>query len=180
MKKAVLLISLCLLSKLAHSQELLRDSFTVTQDRVFLEASHSQAAFGSGMEPQAFQARLGVKLVPRLYLLGHAGFSLGREQRMDFSTRKVGGFDYGVGLDYRLLQNFKKEWVLFRTLDVHALWATTNSKSDWEYRRYELGFTLGMRGRYTPTIGIGYQYYDSRTTGLPNYRGLFATIGIRL
>lgn len=181
MKQFYLLFIFCCFAYLkGGAQEMLPDSFTITQNRVFLETGLSQPVFGSTKNPQVVHARFGIKIIPRLYLLGHAGIGLRKEQREGFNNRKVSSIDFGGGLNYRIIQSPVRNWVVFRSLDVHALWASTTNKSDWEYKLYELGLTLGLRGRYTPTIGASYRFYDSRTPGLKNVRGIFGTVGIRL
>lgn len=189
MKKLIFIFVLFgMLAAPAKSQELLPDSLTVTQNLFYLEMNASSAIFAKpdgwfGEDGvRSFEVRFGVRVLSRLSLFYTGGHSM-VVPPSGSGIKRITGFDGGLGVDYRLVDYQKKTedvWWLFRTVDVHAAWSTTMNSSDWDYLKYDVGFSFGLRKRYTPTIGISYRYYDSRTPGISDQKGVFVAAGIRL
>jgi hypothetical protein len=52
--------------------------------------------------------------------------------------------------------------------------------NDWKYTYYSGGIYLQGRGKVSPTVGLGFRYYRSRTSGYDDHRRVFISVGFNI
>lgn len=126
---------------------------------------------------------LGYEFAPRVYAFARAEMNTGLYEKDGDRTFNSAG-NLGAGLGYRLLGGGKCSACrsLKECLDVRVMAGSSIGHADWKQTFYDAGLEYYYRGsRFfcTPTIGLGYRYVDSRTTGLRNYGSAYVSIGFR-
>lgn len=148
---------------------------SVFVDKLVLELGVGAGTSHDDVRPMELFVNAGYRFMPRMYVFAHAGgmFGLGEKAggtRAYTKTPLLGG-----GLDYTL---FSGDGV---ALDVRGSAASSLGKADWKGVAYDAGLFLrvGSCG-YKFNIGLGYRHFNSRSAGIGNYNGLYATLGIGL
>ena len=144
-------------------------------DKLVLELGVGAGTSHDDVRPMELFANAGYRFIPRMYVFAHAGgmFGLGEKTggtRAYTRTPLLGG-----GLGYTLCSG---DGV---ALDVRGSAASSLGKADWKGVAYDAGLFLrvGSCG-YKFNIGLGYRHFNSRSAGIGNYNGLYATLGIGL
>jgi hypothetical protein len=79
----------------------------------------------------------------------------------------------GGGLGYRFAPT---DDLVF---ELRSLVAASVDNKDWKQTVYDTKVLFGLsRCIFRPTFGLGYRHIESHTTGIDNYNGLYASIGI--
>ncbi len=144
-------------------------------DKLVLELGVGAGTSHDDVRPMELFVNAGYRFIPRMYVFAHAGgmFGLGEKTggtRAYTRTPLLGG-----GLGYTLCSG---DGV---ALDVRGSAASSLGKADWKGVAYDAGLFLrvGSCG-YKFNIGLGYRHFNSRSAGIGNYNGLYATLGIGL
>ncbi len=126
---------------------------------------------------------VGYEFAPRLYAFARAEVNTGLYEKDGERAWNSAG-NLGAGLGFRLLgaKGCCGSRGVKDCLDLRAMAGSSIGHADWKQTFYDAGLEYYFRGREfgcTPTIGLGYRYVDSRTTGLRNYSSVYMTIGFR-
>lgn len=65
-------------------------------------------------------------------------------------------------------------------LSARASIAASVGNADWNHSVYKVGIGFNAKARTTPSLYFGYQHNSSHTAGIPNYNGMFCSIGLQL
>lgn len=131
--------------------------------------------------PFFYGVNAGYEFVPRLYVLGRLEVVTGLYEKDGERTWSQAG-NLGAGLGYRLLGAKPSKRGVADCLDLRVLAGASVGHATWKQTFYDAGLEWYCRGRrfsVTPTIGLGYRYVDSRTTGVRNYGSAYLSIGFR-
>lgn len=143
----------------------------------FFDLTHVQINFDYGnksksMQPYSLGAELGAKLSGfRIYgIVGSDELRLTDTKQYLATSCLLGG---GAGADIVAID---KHVLLTAKASVEA----SVGDADWNHSVWKVGLGLSSDYRPTPTIYFGYQHISSHTPGIPDYNGLFCTIGMSL
>lgn len=67
--------------------------------------------------------------------------------------------------------------------ELRASYSTSVSGKDYKNNSYDIGLYWYWHRKsyhFAPVVGIGYKFMDFRQKGMPNYNGVFLSIGIRI
>lgn len=126
---------------------------------------------------------IGFEFVPRVFVFARAEALAGLHEADDVRTYAVSK-TLGAGLGVRLLGKWQDTYAtaMKHALDLRASVGWTYGKNDWNYALYDANLTWYCRGVLqgcSPTVGVGFRYMDSRTSGIRSYRNAYLTIGFR-
>ena len=159
----------------AHSQ-----NGSTFLERLIMDYKLSSYAKFNEDTPVSLHARWGYRVYRRFgvlanieanYIFHHQAKGIGEYQ---FSN------NWGGGVTYRLKDFQTGSSAGFSTVDVYAIYGTTLGHYDWKYNSYDVGFSIGLIKRFTPSLGFGYRIMDTRTSGVKTYRGFYVSLGFSL
>lgn len=191
MRKCLLLLFLTLGALGLAAQE--RQTFSVSTPASFREqplARRFSFAVNGGIgapyrntTPLFAGIDIGFECIPRLVVFGRAEALAGLHEVDDARTYAVSK-TLGAGLGVRLLGKWQDTYAtaMKHALDLRASVGWTYGKNDWNYALYDANLTWYCRGVLqgcSPTVGVGFRYMDSRTSGIRSYRNAYLTIGFR-
>lgn len=127
------------------------------------------------VSPMAFNAALGWRFQPRMYLFAQVSGIIGLDNRLNqhaySRTANIGG---GVGF------NLLPDKFLFSGLDLKCSVTTSVGNYEWKNTAYKVGITipLARKSLIKPALDLSYTYYDSRTSVIPNVSSVSGGISI--
>lgn len=152
-------------------------------DRIHIDAAVSGTTKQHDVQSIRMGLNVGYEFVTRVYTFVHVENNLALQKtegtRTFFNSPVIGG-----GLGYRLFggNGGKRESGTRDCLDLRIMAGCSVGNCDWKQTIYDAGFQYyfkGSRMTISPTIGLGYRFTDSRTTGLRDQHALYASIGLR-
>lgn len=151
------------------------------RSHLFVDACYAVSlAESGGLTPHTMSVRMGWKPMAQLGIYGKFDGTLGLGE----DTRGYGSYyqsnSIGGGVTFQIAGSRSSFLPGLRTLDIHASCGTTVGNRAWKYTLYEAGVTFGIWNNNSPTFGIGYRLFDSRTEGIADHKGLFVSVGFRM
>ncbi len=126
---------------------------------------------------------IGFEFVPRVFVFARAEALAGLHEADDVRTYALSK-SLGGGLGVRLLGRWQDAYATSssQSIDLRASVGSTYGSNDWNYMLYDANLTWYNRGLLrgcSPTLGLGFRYMDSRTSGVRSYRNVYLAIGFR-
>jgi hypothetical protein len=180
MKKGFILMLSIAWSMAVMSQER-TNACSYFYSHVLVDMGYStSAAENGGMRARILYAHIGWKPIEKLGVFASFEGTTGFGDDINGAGNYYRSNSIGGGVKYLLINEHGRFLPKFNTLTLHVKCGSTIGNNAWKYTLYETGLTLNLRKRLSPTFGLGYRVLDSRTPGINNHKGLFATIGISL
>lgn len=141
-------------------------------DKMVINIDFQKGTKNKGMSPMSFGCQIGYQFVPHLYAFAYYENTVGLYNRNQVktytNTPNLGG---GLGYRYPIEDDLM--------LEFRGLVAASVDNKDWKQTVYDARVLIGLsRCVCRPTFGLGYRHIASHTTGIDNYNGLYASIGI--
>lgn len=127
------------------------------------------------VSPMAFNAALGWRFQPRMYVFAQVAGLIGLDNRLNqkaySSTTNIGG-----GIGYNILPNH----LLFSGLDLKCSVTASVGNYEWKNTAYKIGVTIPLtkKSLIKPALDLSYTFYNSRTSALPNISSVSGGISI--
>lgn len=168
MRKILMIAALALMAAGANAQVAKKSFFDLTHLQVNFDFGNKSKS----MQPYEVSAELGAKLGSfRIYgIVGTDELRLTDTKEYLATGWLLGG---GVGADIVAIDTHA-------TLAAKASVEASVGDADWNHSVWKVGLGLSTNYRPASTIYFGYQHISSHTPGIPNYNGLFCTIGMLL
>ena len=149
-----------------------RSAFT---EKLMLELGVGAGTSHDDVRPMELFANAGYRFISRMYVFAHAGGMFGLGDKTEGMRAYTRTSLLGGGLGYTLCNG---DGV---ALDVRGSASSSVGKADWKGVAYDAGLFLrvGSCG-YKFNVGLGYRHFNSQSTGLGHYNGLYVTLGIGL
>lgn len=128
-----------------------------------------------GLQPLSLDLQGGYEFANRWTLLACAEASH-TLMEVDGAKTYAKDISLGGGLAYTFYDGAKDRF------DVRLQMLKTVSSADWKHTTYDIGTTWYSKPNKTgmaPLVGIGFRYEKSHVVGIPNWFGIYATVGIR-
>lgn len=175
--KKVLLFFVCISLVLPMSAlEQASESHSSFLDKCLLEVGVSVGMENKGYTPLTMNANLGYNFTPRFYGFVKAEGVLGLYDKGGVKTYTKSP-SLGGGLGFRLT-NPKTSSDNF---DVRASVTNSIGNVDWKHTAYNVNviwYGNASKKKSRPYLGVGFKHVKSHTAGVPNYNGIYATVGI--
>lgn len=177
MKKVLFLFMLVLLVLPMSAQEGKEKESSSFLDKCLVEVGANAGFKNKGYAPLTLNAALGYHITPRFYAFVKAEGMLHLYDKDGIKTY-LRSQDLGGGLGVKLT-NPK---TCPDGVDLRV--AVTNSigNADWKHTAYDanmIWYANHKTKRVTPYLGVGFKHVKSHTAGIPNYNGVYVTVGIK-
>jgi hypothetical protein len=173
MKKIVFVLAAMFVATTVSAQED-KDSTPVFEN-CSLELKSLYGIKQHGMQPLNLDLQMGYEFANRWTLLACAEASHTLMER-DGVKSYVKDISLGGGLAYAWYDGAKDRF------DLRLQVLRTIGSADWKHTTFDIGTTwYGKPNKsvIAPLIGIGFRYEKSKTSGIPNWYGMYATVGVR-
>lgn len=144
-------------------------------ERSNFEASAASGIKDGGIKPIDFSFKYHIDILPKFYVSITAEDNISLHKDNGVKTYYK-GISMGGGLGIRLLNSTKS----IHALDIRLMSLGSIGGSDWKRTTYDASLAWYMKShRFSPVIGLGYRYIDSRTNSIGNYGSAYLSIGLR-
>lgn len=145
-------------------------------DKCIAEVGVGVGTPNKGYTPLTMNLNLGYNFTPRFYGFVKAEGVLGLYDKDGVKTYTKSP-SLGGGLGVRLT-NPKTSSDNF---DVRASVTNSIGNADWKHTAYNVDviwYSNTSKKKLRPYLGIGFKHINSHTAGIPDYNGVYATVGI--
>ena len=168
MKKIVFLFVVMSIAVTSKGQEPVLAGFNLELKSLYGIEQH-------GMTPMTLNMQLSYEFANRWNLIGsiernHTQFDV------DGAKWYANALSTGGGLSYAWHDG------AYDRFDLRLMVLKTLGSPDWKHTTFDIGtnwYGKNSKIGVAPTLGIGFRYQKSNTTGIRNWMGVYATIGIR-
>lgn len=145
------------------------------QKQMYINVATDVSTQSKGYNTLGVDIQMGWKLTPNLlaYAVCNGGRTLYEKDEIKDHMQHC---NIGGGLGYRQKLSGDNE-----SIDFKASVSTSVGKNSWKNTAYDAGvfYRFASRG-VSPQLGLGYRYYDSRTSGVKDHGCIYASIGFSL
>lgn len=176
MKRLLFVLMAILLVLPMSAQEQGTEARSGFLDKYLLEVGVSVGMENKGYTPLMMNVNLGYNFTSRFYGFVKAEGVLGLYDKDGVKTYTKSP-SLGGGLGFRLT-NPKTSSDNF---DVRASVTNSIGNADWKHTAYNVNviwYGNVSKRKTRPYLGIGFKHVNSHTAGIPNYNGIYATVGI--
>lgn len=172
--KCILSIIIVVVSTLLPARLLAQESMQ-SHIPLYVSVGAEAGTASHDVSPMAFNAALGWRFQPRMYVFAQVSGLIGLDNRLNqhtySRTTNIGG-----GIGYNILPNH----FLISGLDLKCSVTTSIGNYEWKNTAYKIGVTipLAKKSVIKPALDLSYTYYDSRTSALPNVSSVSGGISI--
>lgn len=146
-------------------------------DKCLVEVGVNAGFKNKGYAPLTMNANLGYHFLPRFYAFAKVEGTLLLYDKDGVKTY-LKSQDLGGGLGVKLTNpKTCSDGIDFRV-------SLTNSigNADWKHTTYNaniIWYSNHKNKRTTPYIGLGFKHINSHSAGIPNYNGIYVTVGFK-
>lgn len=145
------------------------------QKQLYVNVAADVSTRSKGYNTLGVDIQMGWKLSPNFlaYAVCNGGRTLYEKDEVKDHMQHC---NLGGGLGYRQKLSGEHE-----SIDYKASVSTSVGNNGWKNTTYDVGVLYRFPSRgVSPQLGIGYRYYDSRTSGVKDHGCVYASIGFSL